>query len=116
MKYTISKLTGDELNHAVALAMGLKKGVKFGFPVYTNEDGNSICNIHNYHPSHNWEQCGELIDRFNVSLTFEEDDLWSAWIMPDDRSNGDIVAYGATAQQAICRGVVASVYGDEVEL
>jgi len=57
-----------------------------------------------------------LIDKFNISPTFEEDGLWSATCYDENTNEGEDIGLGETAQQAICRCVVASVYGDEVEL
>jgi len=116
MKHKTSELTGENLNHAVALAQKWSKSTKFGVPIYIDENGTNTEYCKGYDPEHNWAQCGELVDKFNISQTFEEDDLWSAWITPNDRSNGDIASYASTSKQAICRCVVASVYGDEVEL
>jgi len=116
MKFKTRELTGDNLKRALALAQDWSESIKFGFPVYANKDGNVMCAIQFYDPEHDWSQCGELIDKFNISLTFEEDGFWSATCYDENTNEGEDVGLGKTPQQAICRCVVASVYGYEVEL
>jgi len=111
MKFKTSELTGGNLNRAVALAIGRgNDGSNY------NENGTSTEYSTSYNPVHTWRQCGELIDKFNISLTFEEDGLWSATCYDENTNEGEDVGLGETAQQAICRCVVSKVYGDEVEL
>jgi len=117
MKYKVSELTGYRLNHAVALTANIKhwhyaKGQESAVGTLINEGSINEKPI-TYDPEHNWEQCGELIDKFNISLTFEEDGLWSATCYDENTNEGEDVGLGKTAQQAICRCVVASVYGDD---
>jgi len=112
MKYRVSELTGEQLNHAVALALG------YGFhtfkdnsePEYTTGHYGDCYLQSAWNPEHNWAQCGELIDKFNITIEFEEDGVWFASFYNDFGIEGE------TAKQAICRCVVDSVFGDVVEL
>lgn len=67
--------------------------------------------------SSDWSQCGPLIEKYKVTLEpgagwFCSPDKWLARIV-DDRGETGIIA--ETPQIAICRCIVASKYGDEVE-
>lgn len=97
MKFKTSELTGYNLNQAVAAAIQM--------------DAESAATTF-YNPEQDWAQCGELIDKFNISLKSHSDDR--RYFATSDES--EITSAGDTPQQAICRCVVASVYGDEVEL
>jgi len=110
MKYKTSELTGENLNHAVALAQKWSKSTKFGVPIYVDENGANTEYCKGYDPEHNWAQCGELVDKFNITTEFEEDGAWFASFYNDFGIEGE------TAKQAICRCVVDSVFGDVVEL
>lgn len=111
MKYKVNELTGDNLNHAVALAQKWSKSTKFGVPIYTDENGTNTEYCKGYDPEHNWTQCGELIDKFRIDLSHENNK-----VIAKTYDYEWIKAVGITAQQAICRCVVDSVFGDEVEL
>lgn len=57
-------------------------------------------------PTISWGQCGPLIEQFGITL-YKENQGYSAMgdKMSDPQMEGD------TPQEAICRAVVASVYG-----
>jgi len=59
-----------------------------------------------------------LIDKYEIALTPDQGgDHWTAWATnPDDESDTRHMGEGETAQIAICRAVVRSVFGDEIEL
>src|SRR5574343_677139 len=85
-KYKTSELTGDLLNRAVAKALGYTEN----FPCY-EENGNSVFLIHVmcyescfsvFNPVENWQQCGQLIEKFKIRITpFVHD--WQAAIFED---------------------------------
>jgi len=116
MKFKTSELTGDNLNHAVALAQGWLSGWSTALDEKIWLIERDMKWVKRYNPEQDWAQCGELIEKFNISLTFEEDGFWSATCYDENTNEGEDIGLGETAQQAICRCVVASVYGDEVEL
>ncbi|QZN97811.1 phage protein NinX family protein [Symbiopectobacterium purcellii] len=108
MKVKTSELTEKALDWAVAKAIGQK----------VDDDGdNGFLWLREgaewelWNPSYDWEQCGPLIEKFHVDVNYFKD--------------GDCVAqpYGSPKYMdhidpkiAICRAVVASVLGDEIEL
>ena len=61
-----------------------------------------------YTPSTDWQQCGELIEKFKPVL--HVGNVYTRCEIGD----ANIVA--TTPQEAICRAVVASVYGEYVEV
>ena len=100
-----SELTGDKLDYWVGIVNMPKDYIgtleTWGVSV-------KFAMKHGYSPTNNWQQCGELIEKHEVLLSYDvESFLWYAMV---DRS----VVNGATPQEAICRAVVASVYGEEV--
>jgi hypothetical protein len=108
----VSELTGKELDKWVAMAQpsedkrfAVTAGLfTLGIPPQSYCDGDP------YTPTTNWQQCGELIERFELIVWPSDDSEWSASVMP--LSDKDY--FGSTPQEAICRAVVASVYGDTV--
>ena len=71
-------------------------------------------------PSTRWQECGPLIDKFNIDITVECKGLLYASVcddsgmpvMPGD-ANG---AFGPTHLIAACRAIVASVLGETVSV
>ena len=123
----VSELTGSELDYWTAKAQGLgeyknwEDGDYDGeYPCflidldgycwwYENEDGYDP-----YRPSTDWQQAGELIEKFKVKVWYSS----GKWVAETYKRNRvDITVWGvsSTPQEAICRAVVASVYGEEVE-
>jgi hypothetical protein len=111
----VSELTGSDLDYWVALAQGW---VQLRGWWYTNErcwvrdsTSYSVSGIAEsprpYTPSTNGQQCMELIEKF-IQYHRRVKSGWCAVIKHDNKY------YGSTPQEAICRAVVASVYGDTV--
>ena len=71
----------------------------------------------NFHPSTNWEQCGPIIERERISVTYRSDyNIWVATIWPEHfdpvvKISG---SNGPTPLMAAMRCFVASKLGDEV--
>lgn len=118
MKVKISELTGAALDWAVAKCEG-KNGV-------LHDDGITRCIVvaapsgvykGRYSPSTNWAQCGPIIDRERIDLSFESGGRagWTAYPAGD---TGDETLYGTgpAPQIAAMRCYVASKLGDEVEV
>lgn len=111
-----SELTGDKLDYWVAKAQGWVHRVttehmaKRGFdePFYWRIPSKGFCS--QYHPSANWQQCGELIEKFDIELVYHPR---SSGFRSRSGISGPFF-HGSTPQEAICRAVVASVYGEEV--
>ncbi|MEI7195033.1 phage protein NinX family protein [Pectobacterium versatile] len=100
MKVKTSELSGAALNWAVANA--------------TRKEMPSVAQWilwDDYHPTTNWRHCGPLIEKYKVGLGMEF--IESGWFAAIDDEEG---IRGDTPQIAICRAVVASVIGDEIEL
>ncbi len=110
-----SELTGKGLDHWVAKAWGW--GIK-QYKIHPNDSARPWwflnherrCPKEDYSPTTNWEQCGVLIEKFKITtgLVNRKKDTWFA--IGDDCS----VGYALDPRIAICRAVVASVFGDEV--
>ncbi|MEQ1977134.1 phage protein NinX family protein [Xenorhabdus sp. SGI240] len=145
MKIKTNALTGRALDWAVARAIGMDIYIcgrssddEYGWignysvwkksceqPVITI----GLCNdIHiefagkskPYSPSTNWEQCGQLIERYIDDLTHMafRGDHWVANCRAVRVGDFSIfkTQTGDTPQIAICRAVVAAKLGDEVEI
>jgi hypothetical protein len=72
-----------------------------------------------YRPSTDWAECGPLIGKWAVSLRdpYEalREEQWEAHITTRDEDCAySNFGHAPTPQQAICRAVVKSVFGDEV--
>lgn len=78
--------------------------------------------VRGYKPTENWSQCGPLIDKFELEVLRSQEKgkpkYFAFSIDPKygDESILDDVTYGSTPQEAICRAVVAAVYGEYVEV
>jgi len=113
MKFKTSELTGDNLNRAVAFACGYDFHKSF----FINSE--KMIPMELWNPEQDWAQCGELADKFKIEIKHYPDgyEYPCGAIMLSENSTSLISEqYGETVRQAICRCVVASVYGDEVEL
>jgi hypothetical protein len=119
----VSELTGSELDYWVAKAQGWEKKTFIrGGLVYWSNGVTSSINIESYTPTTNWQQCGELIEKFKLVISQNGDD-WTAQVNKprpptakpySAKSYLGPIGYGSTPQEAICRAVVASVFGDTV--
>ncbi|BET97769.1 phage protein NinX family protein [Xenorhabdus taiwanensis] len=117
MKIKTSKLTGQALDWAVALAQGWQKMADYNG--YSTPNG--VVLVSEYAPSWDWEVCGRLIEEFTMDLTpviggtyCAGSSITDGALCPDDYVHIDM--YGDTPQIAICRAVVAAKLGDEVEI
>lgn len=115
MKHKTSELTGPMLESAIRLIEGLDGYGGGAIPsVYSHcEDGSFV-----YSPPQGWALVGYLIDKYEIALTPETGgEHWTAWATnPDDEADTRHMGEGETPQIAICRAVVRSVFGAEVEL
>lgn len=114
-----NELTGDLLNRAVAKALGwkIKYCSRFEHDVYFSNNAEMIMSVHNYNPVENWQQCGQLIERFKIDI------FWTDYaknvecnIYENENLKCTAVTDAIDIKTAICRCVVQSVFGDEVEL
>lgn len=115
MKLKTSELTGIALDWAVAKAIGLDVSLKD----YSHSSGQYLRSFGSssdsesegieYSPSTDWEQCGSLIEKYQIDLTCEvmaEGPVWSAGYWHD----------GKTPQIAVCRNVVDTQLGNVVDI
>ncbi|WP_264041484.1 DUF2591 domain-containing protein [Pectobacterium carotovorum] len=105
MKVKTSELSGAALDWAVAKA--------------TREEMPSVAQWilwDDYHPTTNWRHCGPLIEqcKLNISYTPSGRHPEQPWFCCDKTET--FWSIGETALVAICRAVVASLLGDEIEL
>lgn len=106
----ITDLSNEQINYWVAKAQGWKHSAGYWrYDYETQKTGKEIV-YKNYHPSTNWQQAGELVEKFKLEL----------WCLGDNWKAGTVtltdgvVAKADTPRKAICMAVIASVYGDEV--
>ncbi|WP_426576736.1 phage protein NinX family protein [Xenorhabdus stockiae] len=103
MKIKTSELTGKALDWAVALSDGWDINFLIGMPKMIPEY------------STDWDLCGQLIDDYSIDLSCEIETTGTTWSAKEYYySNG--WSYAETPQIAICRAVVSSKLGDEVEI
>lgn len=104
----VSELKGQQLAYWVARAQGweVQRYSDRGGVIVINDSGTA--NNH-YSPDLDWEQCGELIEEFNVELLRLST---GEWVGRRRCFNGVLSTYPKTA---ICRAVVDSVFGEEVD-
>lgn len=130
VKVKTAGLSGVQLDYAVAVALGVKDSIKLrpftNCPAYPQKyvwlDKGSSC----FSPSSNWMACGPLIEQFKLSLYLHSEyeingegvyDVYEAGCSADwfvDASTPDQVS--TDPKVAICRAVVASKLGDEVDI
>ena len=108
----VSELDGPLLGKWVAKAQGWGKVYPQRF--WKDENGKWVCDILTYHPHINGAQAMELVKKYRIHLYYE-DGAWIAETLYIKARWGCINAYATTPEVAICRAVVASVYGGEVD-
>lgn len=124
MKIKTEDLEGIQLDVAVAIALGGEVTRPQDGQVYLN-GMHQLCGEKNkrhsryvFSPSTDWNQCGSLIEFFSLKLEPVGTQGWQASTKLD--SPGWCARYddwiGETALIAVCRAVVASKIGDEVDL
>lgn len=110
-----SELTGALLDYWTARAEGLQA---LTLKIVKGADGVECCMFSPFVPSQeseplrystSWDLCGPLIEKGRLNVNESVSRLWGAY----DGHKG--WAHGETPQIAICRAVVRSVFGDEVD-
>jgi len=115
MKKLIVDLTKKELNHCVAKAQGWEL-VEGCWRDSTGTHLNQYCSLtkgNTYRPTTNPAQWAELIEKFDMYLN-KGKPYW--WAKVGGAYSGFRHIQGKTPSIAICRAVVASVYGEYVEV
>ena len=115
----VEELTGTALDLAVAMAIGWK--LTRVSDVQIERDGDyMLCGESNkrysryvFTPTTDWQQCGELLDRFNVTVS-KTTDRWMAFCEIEEMDPH--LQMGTTPQIAICRAVAAAKHGETVLL
>lgn len=111
MKVKTAELSGRALDWAVGKSIGTNIGVTIGGLVKEIVSHNPI-EMSLWQPTNDWSICGPLIAQYGVWLS-DKDGAFTASCKP----HFDIAIYDAeTPQIAICRAVVASKLGDEVDI
>ena len=116
----ISELTGDLLDKWVGLACGYELD-EYGYNRTLRDNGGAPSE---WHPSTDWAQGGEIIDREKIDLRFNGD-AWVAGFNSEIESSGYGTAQmhwiepshmqvGPTALTAAMRAFIASKYGETV--
>lgn len=125
MKIKVSELSGAALDWAVAKAEG--------YYLFLEVDGKWRCEIgdkgahdvgalgkYGYSPSTNWNQGGPLIDRARMSFvsqgTGPEDEDGNQPILAIPAVLLYKIGSGKTHLIAACRAIVATKFGDEIEI
>lgn len=110
-----AELVGPALDWAVAHAIGHKPRTGHGcaYPVEIidwNRPGTQV-NACRFEPSTDWSQGGPLISQFGIELRPLMGNRWSACAWENGRR-----VQGDSAEQAICRAIVAAKLGDTVRV
>lgn len=102
-----AELTGPALDYWVAKA----EGMELWGDAWDDANRCTVCGVEDWSPSTDWAQCGPLIEKYNLNISAcVGGNEWTAF------SNGLYpIEYGDTLLVAICRVVVRSVFGDEVD-
>ena len=119
----VSELIGEQLSYWVAKAQGWKtqQGGYMAGLNWVNEppycvDENGDFKSAKYRPDQDSAQAFELIEKFGIEVKPIQSRMDGSWYAHckyyDNYRNNSRV--GSTPQEAICRAVVASVYGEEV--
>ena len=117
MKIKVSELSGIALDWAMAKSEGHHTFFESGWRCEIGDSGPhdiGMSGKYGYSPSTDWSQAGPLIERCRVQL-----EPGSSWIAKTDCGGGFsrfAEVLGHTALIAACRAIVASVFGDEVEI
>lgn len=112
----VSDLIGAELDYWVARAIGKRRPtlVETGFGKVCYVDSDDRVSYDIFNPSENWQDAGQIIEKYRINLTPQRDDgKWYAFITEFDRGiygNG----YGDTALIAAMRACIASKCGIKV--
>ncbi|WP_181393598.1 phage protein NinX family protein [Pectobacterium carotovorum] len=112
MKVKTSELRGDALDWATAKAEGLRLAIIDSEAMNITADGRVF---HHVRFTEYWDICGPLIEKYWVDLFQEGTDDNFIWYAKTPHLMGESEC-GETPQIAICRAVVASLLGDEIEL
>lgn len=118
MKHKTAELEGALLDAAVAKAMRYKHvfldvDLTACFVQFTADERNTD-EATPFAPSTNPAQGQPIMERMRISLKAAESGGWFAYF--DHPTERDATAAGPTSLIAVARIVVASVFGDEVEL
>lgn len=113
MRKKVADLTGPELDYFVAKARGWEEEKiphpKGGKCTGWRFDGNNWIDVKDYTPHNNGAQWSELIEKFGVGLRLWNRS-WKAQVFLSKQMEG------STAGIAVCRAVVASKFGEYVEV
>jgi hypothetical protein len=108
IRIKVSELEGAALAYWTAKAQCWEERMSVNGVCYWYPESEWVVS---YRPDVNWRQAGELLEKFDVDcIRSHVDPLgWYGCVGENSMEEGD------TPQKAICRAVVASVYGEEVE-
>lgn len=107
----VSELEGAELDYWTAEAIGLERipGEPAQFRYWSDKDGD---HSGTWSPSTDWSQGGPLCEKYVTHLQLWANGTWIAHYASGDCGDEQP---GPTPLIAICRALVASVYGDTVK-
>jgi len=113
----VSELEGADLDRWAALAQGWEL---YKVRWWVSKDDEWLFHVENYTPSTDKAQAMELLIAFKIELyrPDNEDPTWEAereWFNKEQNRIECYTAKGPTPMIAICRAVVASKFGGEVE-
>mgnify|MGYP001552717862 CR=1 FL=1 len=97
-------MTNEELDKAVAEAQGWSEDwldESKGLGLWIKSLGGESIGMGTYHPSTNWQQAGELLEKYKIDLSFDGEDCLA-------EISGNYFAYADTPQRAICLAVLAA--------
>ena len=121
MKVKTKDLTGQALDWAVAAASGAtalqSDDIRWFFTLHGSTYVlSSGWGAMSYHPSTNWAQGGQLIEREKICVHVGHDGVWLACIRQNYGDLGEYMQGGCSPLVAALRCYVASKLGKEVEI
>lgn len=108
-------LEGPDLRYAVARAMGYhifhSEGV---VTAWCDQKGNQVCVVRSWEPDRDWNQLGPAFPRFGLEFRMGELCVHAWATFP--RGIDLVMASGMTHQEAACRAIVISHFGQTMTL
>lgn len=112
----VNDLTKKELDYWVGRSLGwsLLKQVGTLKPLWTNSDGLIVSSYNDFRPSMEWSRTGPLIKKFKIGVISAGKEKES-FIANFDGLDFWVGAEMDSPQMAICRAVIFSMFGENLE-
>ena len=96
-------MTNEELDKAVAEAQGWKHVANSDWEFMRN---GAMWLASQYHPSTNWQQAGELVEKYEIDINLVQHDITGEIVCA--QASGSSPVYDIDYKRAICLAVLAA--------